>query len=769
MLKSGARWCLAAALLIRVEVSTAQEQGSSQDSNQLSEIVVTATKRAERLEDVAGAVSALTGDTLQAMGADSFTDYARSIPGLTFTDAGAGRQTPSIRGLNTPSAVGFYIGETPLPMSVGTVTGTIANPDLVDIDRIEVLRGPQGTLYGLGSMGGTIKLVPNAPDVNKVSGSVQVSGDITQGANGGSPGEKANVVFNLPVIDGVAAVRVALWARDIGGFIDRTYGYTGNFSGEPHPEGTVGNIPDEHTWGFRTTGLVKPTDALSISLMAYVQDQKFDGYQDITGGVTNPNNQLVQNFISNTPEPQENKFALYDLTVTYNFGRFNLVSSTSYDDSLLDAYEEGTSTLQTFLGASVPAFPNTDQEHDEQYSFTEETRLATSEQIFGFDGLVGAFYNRIHTSAFQIWSPPQYNELVADNNPANPLYWPGNDVYGNLSRGSVYQSAIFGELTYHFTDALSVTGGIRRYDLPVGTSDLIQTGLFSGAVPGGSLISNRPSSPYKGRVGVVPKADISYKISPDSMVYALFSEGFRRGGPGSAVPSQCDQYTGGPVGPDLQPDSVKNYEVGAKTTWLDKRLTVNTALYRINWSRIQQTFPLPCGFYYSGNFGEAILKGVELELDAHPTNRISAGVSGSYISAKLQDSDTFTGAVAGNQIENVPNWNFALYAESTYPVFQGADGFTRLDYQYTGTSYGAYGTLANGSRDPATELGALRLLNLKSGIRLQGWEFSAAGTNLLNEIARQSIENSLEIPIPGRPRYVVNRPRTFWIKTTYSF
>lgn len=270
---------------------------------------------------------------------ESFTDYARSIPGLTFQDAGAGRQTPTLRGINPTVgavAVGYYIGETPMP-----VNGGGANPALVDIDRIEVLRGPQGTLYGSSSIGGTIKLIPHAPDLSRFEGSVKGEGMITQGADGASPGGRGELVLNVPIVEGVETVRGAFWGLNEGGFINRTWTNAAQKGIATGPVvGKVGNLPDEHTWGFRTTALFQPTEKFSLSAMIFLQHRHFDGFTDITGGASNSTYHLVQNLISNVPELQDSRFELYNLTAKYSFGRFNLVSSTSYSDQELRYTEE---------------------------------------------------------------------------------------------------------------------------------------------------------------------------------------------------------------------------------------------------------------------------------------------------------------------------------------------------------------------------------------------------------------------------------------------
>src|SRR5579862_21665 len=462
---------------------------------ELQEVVVTATKRAEALQDVPFAVSAITGAGLEAMGAESFADYARTIPSLTFADLGNGRERPAIRGLASTigaDTVGYYIGETPLTSVNGAVDvgqGALVNPSLIDIDRIEVLRGPQGTLYGSGSIGGTIKLIPNLPDLTRFGGSIAGTTTLTQGEDGPSVGGEGDVIVNVPVIAGTAGVRGALWVRDVGGFIDRTYGYTGNFpAGTPHPQGTIGNIPDEQTWGFRGIGLFKPSERLSIQAMIYLQHQHFTGFQDITGGTSNPDGHLVQNLILNVEEPQTNTFYLYNITTDYNFDHFDFISSSSYYENSQDEQMEGTSLLQFAFGG--PPVPGVLEAFGKDSNFTEEARIATSERILGFDAIGGVFYTNTHSAGWSDWAPPEYNFLLTGNDPTNPLYAPNNLLYKSNETFNQRQTAVFGELTYHLSNFLSATAGIRHYDV-TNDASLLESGYF---VTPGSLASTFSST-----------------------------------------------------------------------------------------------------------------------------------------------------------------------------------------------------------------------------------------------------------------------------------
>jgi outer membrane receptor protein involved in Fe transport len=744
--------------------SVAQALTKRESEGGLQEVIVTAQKRSERLQDVPIAVSALTGDMLEEMGAQSFTDYARTVPGLRFTDYGAGRQTPSIRGVNATfgaATVTYYIGETPLGV---VAQGSVVNPTLIDIDRIEVLRGPQGTLYGSSSIGGTIKLIPHAPNLTQLGGAVEASAQITQGADGASPGGTADIVLNAPIVQGVLGMRVVAWGRDVGGFVNRTW--------DTPQEGFVGNIPVEHTWGFRATALYQPVEQLSISAMVYLQNQHFNGYEDYTGGASNPDNRLVQNFIVDVSEPQETQFRLYDITMSYSPGLFNIVSATTYQDIVSNWTEEGTSLIQAYLGG--PPFPTLVQELDKSHDFTEEFRLSTSQAIHGFAPTLGVFYSQYHSSGGIVpWAPPEYNELVANNDPSNPLYAPGNLLYTQQDITNQREFSEFGELTYHFTDRLSVTGGFRHYDI---STD--RNGYGAGLFATGSDVPVYATASGAWR-GFVYKGDLSYKVTPDHLVYAQYAEGFRPGYPTGkvTVPPTCQGEAPPDFGQQVNPDSIKSYELGAKTAWLNKRLTANAAVYRIDWTDIQQAALLPCGFAANSNIGSALVKGVELDVNGRLTSRVAAGLSGGYVRAQLQQTNNLSGALAGDQIQNVPEWQYALYATTSFPILESADGFARVDYQYTGHSFGFYMRARSpdgtpyGPIDPTYELQVTRLLNGRVGMHHGPWELSFSGANLLNNVVRQGTDANadLTLPIPGRPRYLVNRPRTFFLNASYQF
>ncbi len=516
---------------------------TAEPSTGLAEIVVTAEKRTERLQDVPSSVSALSGDTLQAMGAREFTDYARSIPGLTFTDSGGGTADPGDPRHPTPrpsaGTVSFYIDEAPIPGAQGSggdgracAGGYRPGRGAAWSARHPLwLEAPSAARSGSSPMPRTS---------TRFEGSVKAEAIVTEGESGASPGAEGELVLNVPVVQGVAAVRTAFWYKDIGGSTSTAPSPTpapwGSLTGPV--VGTVKNIGDEHTWGMRTTGLLQPTEQLKISAMVYLERQHFDGFTDITGGPGNPDNRLVQSFISDTPEPQDNTFDMYNLTVKYDFARFSFLSSTSDSQRGEDHAEEGTSLIQytpAFFGDAPygGALANVGSAHFSVYNFSQEARLATSQSIAGFDGVVGAYFSEAHSPLNYPYYPANYNSLVTGNNPADPAYALNGNVYTQWGPGyHERQLAEFGELTYHFTDKLSLTGGMRHYDV-ANHSLVYQDGLLVGNVLDVTDLSSRAE-------GNVYKGNLSYKLSPDDLVYVQFSEGFRPGFGRAPLPTECD-------------------------------------------------------------------------------------------------------------------------------------------------------------------------------------------------------------------------------------
>ena len=721
-------------------------------ASSLEEVVVTATKRSVRLQDVPLAISSLSGESLAAQGALDFVGYARSIPGLSFTDTGTGSQKVAIRGINPTigsSTVAFYIGDTPMPASVGNFGGTLQNPKLVDMARVEVLRGPQGTLYGAGAVGGTIRLIPEPPNLTDFLGYVETG---ASKINGGGAGYDVTAVANIPIVKDELGLRIAAWHRSGDGFITNRF-----------PGGSRSDMPHDESHGVRATVRFQPYSALEISAMLYFELQRANGFQTITVDSSNPNDALEQNFLADVAEPHENRFTLGSVTAKWTLDPVTLTSVTGYSDSRRRITEEGTALINAFFGGTPLA--NHLDESNSQGDFTQELRLATNRSFAGFDAILGGYYEKVHRSRTMRYFVPGFDAQYAPDGPSNPLFTPNDNLF-SLSGTSFYrESSLFGELSYTL-DKLKLTGGARHYDIKNGNDEALD-GFFNGGpsinVPRGSF------------AGSVYKINASYSVTPQHLVFAQYTEGFRPGFGLYGLPTLCDADLAalGLNGQATQvnPDSVKSYEIGAKTSWLQRRLIVNASTYQMDWADVQTTVQLGCGYTITRNSqGGVRSRGIELETSMLVLPSVTVGLSASYTQSKFNEDEPNLGARQGDQLQDVPKWQYAIYSQYDFDISNGRTGFARVDLQDTAGSYVSFTRLADGvTRDPLSYKGETRLLNLRIGMDIGRWRFSLYGNNLLDNVVRQALSISSIADTPGRPRFVVNQPRTIGLDARFSF
>ncbi len=705
---------------------------------ELTAVVVTATKRDVRSQDVPLAVTPLSEQALRNLSATGLEDYYRSVPSMSVTDLGTGTQRVAIRGINPTSgvtSVKLYFGETPLPETRGNYGRSVLNPYLVDIERVEVLRGPQGTLYGAGSVGGTIRLMPKMPDTSQWSGYVQSAVSDTQD---GGQGIDASAVANIPLATDIAGVRTALWYENADGFIGREF-----------PGGSK-DVPGEDTWGARVLGPLKVSDSLGISATVMHEDRHYGGIQDYTAGETNRKEELVQVTRADTPERVDLNSTIYNITAKWTPGNFEWTSSSSYVDLQRSFREEGTELVAVFFGD--PPFPNSFQELYGEYDFTQEIRLNTIERIRGFDFLAGLFYDEWNLNFNQNWAPEGFSEVFF------PI--PDNNLFTSFGSQFSEEFSIFGELSYLLRKDLNLTLGIRHFDIENG-SDLTFNGLFNSFL----TTVNQFSSHSKGEVY---KANLSYQPNPDALLYAQFAEGFRPGQGFATPPPLCGDIDF-PL--QLAPDTVASYELGAKTTSFDDRLLFNVAAYRIDWKDMQTATVLPCGFQIGLNSQTgAKVRGVEVETVLKLRPELLVGLRGAYNEATFNGDEQAIGAFAGDQVQDVPKWSGIAYLEYDFTFGSEWSGLFHADIQETDGAYSDFARLSDGvTRDPLSFRGITTLVNLRLSARRKNLEVALFGNNLTNDAERQERSQSAVFDVPGRPRYVVNLPRTVGIEVRLNF
>ncbi len=671
------------------------------------EIIVTAQKRDERLQDVPLSISALTMIQIENMGAASFTDYARAVPGLSFIDRGPGRNAITIRGITTgaeqgkQALVGIYFDEMP-------VSAPSFQPDLnlFDIERVEVLRGPQGTLYGAGSMGGAIKLIAAKPHMTEFAAKADATLATTRH---GDESVRFNAMVNAPIVEDKVAVRVVGYYRNEGGYIDN-----------------VGlgkkDVNDEETYGGRLSVRFTPNEKLTITANVFFQDTEVGGTQegDLSLG------RLLQSRA--VGEIREDDFRQYNLTVNYDLGWAELVSSSTYFDRDFREIRD----ISSFFGGAAAVWLDNSIPIE---TFSQEARLASTGDG-PFKWLVGVFYTDQRDDLGQLAAHDGLFGLP-----------PSVVLLDNLIENKMEQIAFFGEATYDLTSRLHATVGLRWFDV-----DQSFASATSGLIAGGDSTDSGDASQNKAN----PKFLLSYDATDDAMFYAQAAQGFRIGGANKTNPINPSTGTLDPS--EYKADTLWNYELGVKTSWLNNRLTINAALYYIDWKDIQITIFRDDGFSYIGNAAKARSKGGELEITARPVDGLNISAAVGYTDAKLQKDAPGLGGLKGDRIPLVPRFTFSSSARYSFALTDALGGFAQFDYQHVGKSYNAF---SQGSPDlqRSYDLGHARV-----GVNMEQWEMSLFVNNLWDERADLFVDTLL-----GDTRANVNRPRTIGVNLKANF
>jgi outer membrane receptor protein involved in Fe transport len=673
----------------------------------LDEIVVTAQKRSQALQDVPLSISAITAEQIEKRGFDEFTDYARSVPGLSFVDRGAGRNKITLRGVSTgvdqnnQSPVGIYIDETP-------VSYPNNEPDLrlYDVERIEVLRGPQGTLYGAGSMGGTIRILTAKPRLDAFEGSAR--GLVSTTRHGGES-IALNAMANIPLATGKAAVRAVGYYRNEAGFVDNVR------LGQK-------DVNDNETWGARVSLKVAPTETFDATATVLLQRTRLGGSQEIDPALAG----LAQRRA--IPELRGDDLDVYGLVLHHDLGWADLTSSTSYLDRVIDDNRDVTA----FLGVPVAVWLNNIVPDK---TFVQEVRLA-SRASDAIEWIVGLYYSHRKNSLNQL---ARHDGLFGLPR-TTPLL--DSDI-DNFTR----QYAAFGEVGVNVTEALKVTAGLRAFHVKQRFSK-----VSDGIIAGGFSSDSGSSSESK----INPKVNISYRASPDFLVYAQAAQGFRVGGPNTTIPA----LNGVSAPATFNSDSLWNYEVGIKSDFLDGKATLNASLFYIDWSDIQVTVTRPDGFSYVANGNTAVSKGLEAELAFRPVSGLELAVTLAYTDAYLA-SDSRSGAGRkGDPIPAVPHWSYDIFGRYGWTLSGDARGFVQANLQHVGRSY-------NGFRSdvPGPDLQhSYRLANAKIGIETDDFDISLYVNNIFDKQAELYIDTTL-----NDQRININRPRTFGLMVGKRF
>ena len=739
--------------------ASAQTAPPASPTATLQEVVVTAEKRGSTVQKTPISMTAVSGEMLKEQGITSVADLMRDIPGISSKAGGSGQTEYTIRGLSSAAGVaptvGFYLDDVSLSSPTTSSGGkSPVDPDLYDLARVEVLRGPQGTLYGASSMGGTIKLVPESPKINKFAGSAQVIGSKTE--DGGVNGT-VNAALNIPVKEDVAALRLVVTEKRLSGWIDRVSsssmplgnsdGSRGNVAGAP-PDNIQRRSNDTRLDGIRLSMIVQPTERLTVTPSFLYQRTRLgapDTFDADPGCCKH-----YQPF--NIAEPFKDRFGIGSVKVEYDFDTATLTSISAYSKRDKTRVEDETEILQRYF--DLPSYgiaggglgPVIDTELNSTRQFTQEFRL-TSNSPGPLRWILGAFYSRF-TSLFQ---------ATSDGSPTAAAALLGtSDIFHQSIKDTLVQKALFGNVSYDITKSLKVTAGTRIFK-----SDARDVSVASGILSDGTNHDERASSS-----GTTPMVNLSYNIDPSSMVYATAAKGYREGAaqPGVAASCAADLAALGlseaPV--RFKPDTVWSYEVGSKNRFFDNALTLNAALYTQKWSDVQRYVTLPtCGYLYVDNAGEAQATGFELEAGVRVAKDLSVNFAVGHVRAVYTRDDPRSGTTRGQRLDGVAEWTASSSVHYERPIGDNYRLIGNLGLSYTGSS-----TLNISEQE---ELPAYTLVDARVGMKADKWSASLFVDNLTNRHPTTTIVPSLTFNPVGLDRNSTVRPRTIGVDLSYDF
>ncbi len=678
----------------------------------LEEIIVTARHREENLQNSPVSVTAFSEEYLQQTRARTLEDFAVSVPGMSFVGNNSPENIIVVRGVSTGvvsrdegSVAGLYIGDVP-------VNSNRYNPDLrlYDIERIEVLRGPQGTLFGEGSIGGTLRLVPNKPNLSEWEASIE--GALSNTRQGDGSYEVA-VVANAPVIADKLSIRAVAYQVGEAGFVD-------NVTLDQD------NVNETDTIGGRISVAFAPRDDLLVTAMVLHQDSEADGraqYDPDLGDL-----KQARNF----QEALDDDFTLVNFTANWDLGAASIDASSAY----LDRSVVNLRDISPLIGG-LPLF--LDDLTTFKY-YIQEIRLTSNTGLFNdrLDWQAGLFYSK----GKEFYTQDAQSEAL------------GGDVLDSDNSLNRKQIALFGEVDLALTERLTFTTGLRWFDIEQDGVN-INGGLLAGLDAGVITVEETDIA----ESGVTPKFRLSRDLSADALLFAVASRGFRQGGPtGQGV--SPDPETGAPAPTQFDSDKVWNYELGFKSSWLDNRLSVNGAAFYIDFTDIQSTIIRSDGHTFTVNADQARSSGVELELRALAAAGLEVFMTASWVNSELTGDQLPPGdGRDGDRIPGVPDITFSAGVHYQWPISGELAGFANFNMQYVGDSFNGFSSAA-GTRGGvvADRQTPYQIGNLRMGVQNKKWELSIYAENLWDERAVLFFNR-----IIGDVRINTTRPRTLGI------
>lgn len=716
---------------------------AAEDPGVIAEIIVTAQKRSESVQDVPAAVSAFNEEQLTRTHATQLQDFAAYLPGISVNNAGSPGQTSiTLRGIaavGPGSVVGTYIDETPLGSSNNFARATVFALDLMpyDIERVEVLRGPQGTLYGAGAMGGLLKYVMRDPSTEALEFRAGIEGFDISGADDLGWGARAGV--NVPLSDTVA-LRASY-------FMQKTPGYIDNVADGSFVTGREDYNELEQSGG-RASLLWQISDTASLTLsgvwqrlesdnnstvaLALVSDDPLRGRRDLGDLQTS-------HFVD---QPFSKDVDYYAATLDWNLGWADFVSATSYSSTYTDQQQDATITFGSLFplltGGAIPAGLSDFYLTLDLDKWTQEFRLASTGE-----GRVqwrfGVFYTEEESSNDQLVLGRDVQGQLID------AFAPALAIAGLPSEYK--EIATFGDLTFRITDSFDIITGVRW-----AKNDQKFRQVTSGAL---LPLANDP--------GESDEDVFTYAVSPrwhlsdDTMLYARVATGYRPGGPNILVRD---------VPPSVDSDELTNYELGLKTIFADGRALVNAALFYIDWEGIQQTQAI-AGVSALTNAGDAESQGVELESVFSVSDGLQLGLNASYTDATLKSSPPQLNNALGVQLPGVPEWTASLTVDYSFTAFGGREAHVGGGWRFVDDRYSE---VVRAESNLAYVLPSYDVVDLNAEVQFDAMTVRVFAKNLTDERAFTgggTTVNGLDQPI--RFDLAVLQPRTVGVSVDFQF
>jgi len=740
-------------LASRTVAADSPASNAEASGNALEEIVITAERREERLDKVPISVTAFSQRTMDDLHIQTFADLATIVPGLYVTTAEAGNQENSdvaIRGIfsggNAPTTQ-FYIDETPVAIRTLPSAGPSGSPHplIFDLDRVEVLRGPQGTLFGSSAMGGAIRYITPQPSLHDTSGIAKAEVSFT---DGGDPNYETGVAYGAPVVDGKAGFRVSGWFQQLGGFIDKEDPFTGEI--------TKRNANSSNAYVIRPAFTVAPTDDLKITPAFFMQHSH----------QLNPNTYWL-NFLPNPEagshvsgaiqEPYTDDLKVASLAVKYDIGGLNFVSDTSYLDRKTSAVDDFTHAIEYILSGNVfvPGLAHSYSDYLADASFTrawlQEFRLSSEDPASRINWVAGLYYRRAVQGVLQ-YLPGSINPLTEAINGQTSTQFLGNPDY--VQNGQVYNAltdfqatdiseAAFGEITLNITPQLKANLGLRYEHAVVEHQTQITAGPLNGVTYVNVVGADQIGNP------VTPRFGLTYQFTEADMVYASAAKGYRAGGGnGAGVVGNplCDpslSALGLTIAPaSFNSDSLWSYEVGSKDTFFNHKLAIQASVFFIDWKDIQTVVNLPsCAQGFTANRGKAISRGFDLQIAGIIADGLKAGANVGYTDAYYPNAafgapnNGVTPILneAGDKLANVVPWTASAnleYSRQIDALWHDTRTYFRVDYRWLdganrlNSQIAGYDLLIGPYQNPAYSI-----LNVRVGVLHGGFDISAFVNN----------------------------------------